>query len=124
MLDYQEMPVALFALMIPGVGFLMFFLSIFTDAFKNTSVNGMPTTNRYFSLMFGLFFGLLLGIVPFVFLVLPAVCDNTRNRNNVGVFDGVTRLVIGRRVACCEARSKRSNLMNIKRLSCNVNNPG
>ena len=76
MLDYQEMPIALFSLMIPGVGFLMFFLSIFTDAFKNTSVNGMPTTNRYFSLMFGLVFGLLLGILPFVFLVLPALMLN------------------------------------------------
>ena len=72
-IEYHEDPYMLFILLFPASGFLILFLAICTDSFKTLTVNGVPKTKPYYSIVFGLFFGLFFGGIPFAALVLPAL---------------------------------------------------
>ena len=73
MLEYYDDLVMFLTLLFTGAGFLIFFLTLFTDSFKNIKTNGVPAMKRSETLIFGLGFGVLFGGIPFVVGVLPAL---------------------------------------------------
>ena len=75
MLEYYAYePEVLFVLIFPIIGFLILFLTLFTNAI---TVNGKPTTKRFTVIFFGLGFGLVFGGFPLAGLVLPALIVET-----------------------------------------------
>ena len=77
-LEYHDLQILIFALLFPGIGFSICFLSVIgTPAFSSVTINGQSTTNVVPRIVFGLLFGLLFGGVPFLFIVLPALLAET-----------------------------------------------
>ena len=73
MLEYHEPPLLIFGLVFPLVGISVFFGMIFSGAGTSVSINGKEVQSIIAKIIFGALFGIPFSLVPFFFLVLPAL---------------------------------------------------
>lgn len=69
---YGESSSLLFALLFPGIGFTFLFKLVFGET-QTIYVNGRATYSSIGTKIFGLVWGLIFGVIPWAFMVLPAL---------------------------------------------------
>ncbi len=78
-LEYGEGGIAMlpFALIFPGIGFTVLFTMVFGKTNSTVYVNGRPSKSPVAPKIFGLVWGGMFGGMPWAFIVLPCLLQNT-----------------------------------------------